>query len=85
LCSPTVEYSKPEAVCEGRIAHERRGNNGFGYDPVLEVTEETIAPAEFIGQTMAEVPPQVKAQISHRARAVAAMKNLLETKQQLKD
>ena len=61
-----------EASCEGRIAREQRGSNGFGYDPIFEITEATGAPG-FIGQTMGEVPPEVKAQVSHRARAVRMM------------
>ena len=61
-----------EASCEGRIAREPRGSNGFGYDPIFEITEATVAP-DFIGQTMGEVAPEVKAQVSHRARAVGMM------------
>ncbi len=61
-----------EATCEGRIATKTRGENGFGYDPIFEITSQTGAPG-WLGQTMAQVPPNVKAQISHRARAVKAM------------
>lgn len=58
-----------EASCEGRIGREELGSNGFGYDPIFELTRETGAP-EHIGQTMAQVAPEVRAQVSHRARAV---------------
>ena len=48
-------------VCEGRIAAEPRGDNGFGYDPVFDFPE--------LGMTMAELPSERKNALSHRARA----------------
>ncbi|RMX08312.1 RdgB/HAM1 family non-canonical purine NTP pyrophosphatase [Corticibacter populi] len=48
-----------------QIATERRGHNGFGFDPVLLVPE--------LGQTFAELPEQVKNQYSHRGRSSRAM------------
>ena len=48
-------------VCEGRIAAESRGDNGFGYDPVFDFPE--------LGMTMAELPSERKNALSHRARA----------------
>ena len=48
-------------VCEGRIAAEPRGANGFGYDPVFAFPE--------LGMTMAELPSERKNALSHRARA----------------
>jgi XTP/dITP diphosphohydrolase len=48
---------------EGVIAGERRGSNGFGYDPVFEVD----------GRTLAEMTIEEKNQLSHRARAVRAL------------
>lgn len=66
-----------EAVCEGAIAREMRGENGFGYDPIFEITLQTGTPPGYSGATLAEAPPAVKALVSHRARAVAMMKNLL--------
>ncbi len=56
-------------VCEGhwagRIAHERRGNNGFGYDPLFFVPE--------LGLTAAELDPGVKNAMSHRGQALRAL------------
>lgn len=51
-------------ICEGTIAFEPAGVNGFGYDPVFFLPE--------YGCTMAELPANVKNRISHRARAVKA-------------
>jgi XTP/dITP diphosphohydrolase len=50
-------------VIEGRITSDERGGGGFGYDPVFEVE----------GRTLAEMPETAKNQISHRARALAAL------------
>ena len=51
-----------EDYCEGVIAFEPRGRNGFGYDPVF-------IPIGF-DQTFGEMPETVKREISHRARAL---------------
>jgi len=59
-----------EATCEGRIAFEPRGENGFGYDPIFEITPQTEADVTVIGRTMAEITASQKGGISHRARAV---------------
>ena len=48
--------------CPGRILHEVHGSNGFGYDPVFYVPEQ--------GKTFAELSPEEKNAISHRARAL---------------
>ncbi len=50
-----------EASCRGRIALEPRGNGGFGYDPLFEIVEYR--------RTFGELSPDVKAILSHRARA----------------
>jgi XTP/dITP diphosphohydrolase len=60
-----------EGVCEGIIAEEPAGDNGFGYDPVFFIPE--------LGKTMAQLPLDVKNAISHRARALQKVKILLET------
>lgn len=54
-----------EGVVRGEIATEKRGTEGFGYDPVF-IPEDT-------GRTFAELGTDVKNQISHRARAVAKL------------
>ena len=55
--------------CRGAIALEPRGEHGFGYDPVFWVPE--------YGRTMAELGPEVKNRLSHRARALAALREIL--------
>lgn len=54
--------------CEGRLAHEPRGDGGFGYDPAF-------VPDDYPGdeRTMAELLPQEKEAISHRGRAARAL------------
>jgi XTP/dITP diphosphohydrolase len=56
-------------VCEGRIAQRPRGRGGFGYDPLF-------IPAGY-DQTFGELPEELKQQISHRARALAAVRAYL--------
>ncbi len=79
ICSafPDGKITETEATCEGRIAREPNGENGFGYDPIFELTKETGAPSEYSGHTMAQVPAQIKAQVSHRARALQVVQKLL--------
>ena len=48
--------------CEGVILHERRGDHGFGYDPIF------LVPAQ--DKAMAELEPHEKAAISHRGNAL---------------
>ena len=55
-----------EGVVEGTIVEVRRGSSGFGYDPVFQ-------PSGF-NQTFAEIAPTSKNRISHRAKAVAALR-----------
>jgi XTP/dITP diphosphohydrolase len=59
--SPRIELFN--GVIEGEIARERRGEGGFGYDPIF------LLPS---GVTTAELPEGEKDAISHRGRAVAA-------------
>jgi XTP/dITP diphosphohydrolase len=58
-----------EGVVEGTIVDPPRGSGGFGYDPVF-------LPAGF-AQTFAEMPPELKNKISHRAKAIAALREAL--------
>lgn len=80
LAYPDGVLLEAEGTCEGRIAFEPRGENGFGYDPIFEIIAETGAPFANEGRTMAQVPPEIKAQVSHRARALAQIENLLNSK-----
>ena len=50
-----------EGECSGQIIQEKRGESGFGYDPVFYVPK--------YGKTMAELGPEIKNRISHRAIA----------------
>jgi len=64
---------RTEGTCEGRIAASERGTNGFGYDPIFELTADSGAPEEWLGATVGEAPPSVKAALSHRARAAKSL------------
>ena len=55
-----------EGTIEGLIAHEPAGNGGFGYDPIFYLPE--------YGVTSAEIPIEKKNEISHRGKALEAMK-----------
>lgn len=56
---------------EGRIGHELRGDEGFGYDPLF-------FPDEYAGErTLAEVSQETKNAISHRGNALRALKDAL--------
>lgn len=59
----------------GEIARERRGSNGFGFDPVMFVPE--------LGHTFAELPPEVKNAYSHRGRSVRQMIALMQERWKL--
>jgi XTP/dITP diphosphohydrolase len=54
-----------EAAWEGRIGFERRGNGGFGYDPLF-----IVAGGDF---TAAEMPAEDKNRVSHRGQALVAL------------
>ncbi|MBN37832.1 MAG: non-canonical purine NTP pyrophosphatase, RdgB/HAM1 family [Opitutae bacterium] len=57
-------------ACEGTLLFERRGNGGFGYDPLFLPDESE--------STFAEISLEEKAKISHRARALAKLVDWLE-------
>ncbi len=54
-----------EGECEGEIIPDERGDGGFGYDSIFLV--------KGMGRTMAEISPEEKNRVSHRARAVQAL------------
>jgi XTP/dITP diphosphohydrolase len=56
--------------CRGFITFEPRGEQGFGYDPVFFLSE--------LGKTMAELPLEIKNQVSHRGQAAREVYNKLE-------
>ena len=59
-----------EGTIEGYIGYEEKGNGGFGYDPIFMVPEK--------GCTTAELSAEEKNEISHRGKALKAMKNELK-------
>ena len=71
LASAAGELWFSEGICEGEIIPEERGQNGFGYDPIFLLPE--------LGKTMAELSMGEKNRLSHRARAVLAARDILQT------
>lgn len=63
---PNGEVITTHGVIEGRIGYEERGSNGFGYDPIFYVPE--------YGCSTAELSEEEKNRISHRGKALEAMK-----------
>jgi len=59
-----------EGFCEGHIAFEPQGDNGFGYDPLFLVE----------GGSFASIPGEEKDRISHRGNALRKLQALLEAK-----
>ena len=66
---------RAEGIVWGRILPEERGSNGFGYDRLFVPQEED---ENGRGRTFAEMGEDEKNEISHRARAIAAMQKVLE-------
>lgn len=75
VCAIAIAHPASDALdlftgtCEGRIAPEPRGANGFGYDPVF-------IPENF-EETFGELPSETKHDLSHRARALHAARAFL--------
>ncbi|MEI6526751.1 MAG: RdgB/HAM1 family non-canonical purine NTP pyrophosphatase [Planctomycetota bacterium] len=73
LCDPQGSVAlEVQGECWGRILRERRGTEGFGYDPLFEVVE--------YHQTFAELGLNVKRAISHRSRALREFLRQLEAR-----
>ena len=62
-----------QETIEGRIGYEEKGSHGFGYDPIFYVPE--------YGKSTAELSEEEKNQISHRGKALRAMRKQLENYQ----
>lgn len=67
---PDGEVITAHGVIEGRLAYEPAGEKGFGFDPIFYLPE--------YGCTSAELSEEDKNAISHRGRALRAMKEKLE-------
>ncbi|GAB1476051.1 hypothetical protein MASR2M70_08830 [Bacillota bacterium] len=73
----TMVFSPDDVIvargeCKGHILYKTEGENGFGYDPLF-------CP-EGYETSFGMLPPEVKNQISHRARALNALKDMLENR-----
>lgn len=70
LVIPGQENIVAEGVLDGHIIDSPRGDSGFGYDPVFDID----------GRTLAELSPIEKNAVSHRARALRALAEILRGK-----
>ena len=69
-CTSIKNIHQFEGIVNGEIIRERRGGEGFGYDPIFQ--------PEGYDQTFAELGMEIKNHISHRARAVAKLAEYLK-------
>ena len=77
VCAVAAVFPDGEAVTrrgtiEGIIGHEIAGENGFGYDPIFYVPE--------YGCTTAQLSPEAKNEVSHRGKALRAIREVIEAK-----
>lgn len=70
IVSPGGKKSIIEGECRGVIQFEEKGRFGFGYDPLFFVPE--------FEKTFAELAPEIKNKISHRARAMEKLRRILK-------
>lgn len=70
IATPQGKRLSAKGLLEGVIAEQPAGSHGFGYDPVFWLPE--------YGQTLAQLAPEVKNRISHRARAFTQARTLLQ-------
>ena len=68
-CTSVKEIHQFEGIVEGEIIRERRGGEGFGYDPIFQ--------PDGYDKTFAELGMDIKNHISHRARAVQKLAEFL--------
>ncbi|HEY6802638.1 MAG TPA: RdgB/HAM1 family non-canonical purine NTP pyrophosphatase [Pyrinomonadaceae bacterium] len=69
IAGPEQVLNVTKGICEGRIALKAQGTSGFGYDPIF-------VPHGF-EETFGQLSEEIKNQISHRARALAQMRDFL--------
>ena len=69
-CTSIKQIHRFEGIVEGEIIRERRGGEGFGYDPIFQ--------PDGYDKTFAELGTDIKNQISHRARATAKLAEYLK-------
>lgn len=69
IAYPSGKVKVVKGICRGEIMHEMRGKNGFGYDPVFR-------PYGY-QKTFAEMRPAFKNKISHRAKALKKLKQII--------
>lgn len=69
LASPDKVIKVVSASCQGVIALEERGNNGFGYDPLFMLLDHN--------KTLGELPNTIKNRISHRYKALEKLQRFL--------
>ena len=70
VATPDGEVELCSGECRGMITFEPKGQQGFGYDPVFYLPE--------LDKTMAELPPEMKNQISHRGQAARKVYQVLK-------
>jgi len=70
IATPDGKLEFGSGECRGFITFEPRGEHGFGYDPVFYLAE--------LDKTMAELPLEMKNQISHRGQAVSKIYQVLK-------
>ena len=75
VCFPDGREIVKRGTMEGLIAEEIKGDNGFGYDPIVYLPE--------YGKTSGELAPEEKNKISHRGKALALIKEQLDKSEEL--
>lgn len=75
VCFPDGREIVKRGTMEGIIAEEIKGDNGFGYDPIVYLPE--------YGKTSGELAPEEKNKISHRGKALALIKEELDKSEEL--
>ena len=75
VCFPDGSEIVKRGTMVGLIAEEIKGDNGFGYDPIVYLPE--------YGRTSGELAPEEKNKISHRGKALALIKEELDKSEEL--